>query len=1575
MAQVRKFQSGGKTFKINGKTYNTSNSEDMKRLEEMTSNSEYGGIAQQILANVNDAAYDNTLNVYRTSDGRVMMEGGLQNVADQYMSQGTQKATQRKDNAWNNTFKRKSGKDWINNLDSFLNAFSASSSVKTSDPKSSDKIKVEKVNGSWKYNDIDGGWDEASVDNNLMLKKWNILRDYVSAEDKSKYDVSSLDQDKLNAFIDMYKADPNLFKKYEPYFKANVTRPEDFSDFYSTFGWFGFEDDPVKAAEIQKQNEENIYKKRFADAGYDYEKWAPYIDIDDKGNVTARKDDQGRSVFAALGGNGNYWFNDNFTAYSPENSFLKGHFLIGDRVYKESDANKEGSDLYNYLRRSGGFYDLNNTGQYDASNNLINWMWGSNAYIRPETETNLAGDFYNSGVRIDNTNYRTGNTSIVGSDYKLTDGDQIIKYVNLNNPSNEYGLRNENYAIVDRFGNVRTHNGITLRDLNGSYFSNLLSGTLTPEQKEAQQILREKRISTDKDDALYYNRYAITGSPYFDLYVDPSSNGDVIMSPKGELTNTWLEGNKKGIRIPKEIAEILQKPEFINALQTDPDFAKKFRNTIQGLTGTDWQDLFKRNLNKTSEFPGIKEEDARKIIEFFYNNSANVSDYNAYARRNSNYIVNLPQFKNGGELKLQTGGAINAGSKQNESKLKIEEPVKSHTEQARLGIDKLSAAEKAELHAVGLDVIGAVAGLFGPVGDIVGSGLGLTASATQLGADISRAGRLTGKDAGRFFVNAGLDAVGLVPFLGDAARSAKTIRNIKKISNIASPLFIGLGLTAAAKSINKIAKGEPMTTDDWANLAAGFQSVVNAGSMGKRRFDMSKIASLNSKLPKTATKPEYKFTIKDTTIPLTERQVGDVLSKNKKEAQSYLEQLFVDKGVETKDIPTDLAKKFGFVEGKTRWSKISEPKQDEVISDRSTAGFFFRKGLNKYLESNKSTLGRAIASGNLEGNRTVASLSKEYGLGLPTYIDGWTRYRSPKVVNYGNLPQPQTTGVKFPYFNIRPTNMPWIKQGQVYERGLIPTGSGASRGNEFTFRRNPDVTISSDRAVNDVKPSRQRRKPLRIVAPETHQPAIIIDKNGKVVSMNRNEFNKSTTNDLGKLYIRFRKYQDALKKVNSEKSFRKIIENMANDVEFKITMKENPGLLRQEMLDAANRAGLFGKNRKDLVKGLVFKKGGVLKGQKGLWDLSKEFMSGIDLSKLGQKDYKIGEDGLLDTGLDIAGMARRSATPETKSAITSPTPVTTNYATDHAYGSGNETKATKQVGDYWSQRRATEQFGGRPTENSDFEWGYLAKEMAGIGNSLAARMDAKKFLDLSNQKADIYSKGQPSIWNGRGRMRFQTPTMNLVNKQIAANNTIAGMMNTADAQANIAGKLSLAETNSKLFNQGLGMVSQELTNQLNAYDTQRREDDKLTFETANNARQWAMNTGLMRNAGQTEYVTNMGAIRDKDFVKLQSDINRFGLIDAQKQSMIDKLNLQRNTPGLSENQIASIDAQIAQVKSPEYNNILRRQAMYGSVASAKKGTKLRSTTEQMLLDNNKIVAKAISKLSDNTMKLILKAMS
>jgi hypothetical protein len=36
--------------------------------------------------------------------------------------------------------------------------------------------------------------------------------------------------------------------------------------------------------------------------------------------------------------------------------------VIDGKVYKASDAGIEGSDLYNILRSSGGFYDLNKSG-------------------------------------------------------------------------------------------------------------------------------------------------------------------------------------------------------------------------------------------------------------------------------------------------------------------------------------------------------------------------------------------------------------------------------------------------------------------------------------------------------------------------------------------------------------------------------------------------------------------------------------------------------------------------------------------------------------------------------------------------------------------------------------------------------------------------------------------------------------------------------------------------------------------------------------------------------------------------------------------------------------------------------------------------------------------------------------------------------------------------------------------------------------------------------------------------------------------------------------------------------------
>ena len=1439
MAQVRKFQSGGKTFKINGKTYNTSNSEDMKRLEEMASNSEYGGIAQQILANVNDAAYDNTLNVYRTSDGRVMMEGGLQNVADQYMSQGTQKATQRKDNAWNNTFKRRSGKDWINNLDSFLNAFD--SKPTTSSSSTDGKIKISGVSGlggKWKYNNQ--GWDEADINNAAMLKELQLLEEYYNASEedrKNKYDVSGLDKRSLEAYINMRQNDPTLYSKYLESFKAD--RPVlDNDDFYSTYGWFGFTQDP----DAKKAADNKALKEYLATQG---------LDFDGAENVFYRDKDGNLMVTDAfltnvLGGdrNGHYWLNDNWANLKTDNgntnpySQMRDHIIWNGRIYKQDDT-----AVLAELQKSG-YIDANKA--YDAAKaeQIMRTQWNDNPTFAheaydPETRySEWAHGYKDKGLR-----YRTLESN-------LGKGRSLVEYYTNDDPTDDYGFRSTKYAIVGDDGKLIQDN------VDPSTIAKTENGQYVP----GTTYFMTERLGQDAGalSGAYINSTSVGGKPsntFF--YKNPDTGEFFIQDPD-------LKGKQKGkaVRIPKEIAEQIPE-EAWEYFRTNKDAKDRLFQTLKDFTNTGFgkkmrqyytfglESLREMNLRRDFRKAGLSKEQADQIVDLFnkwgrnkyYKEQTGKYDASSIARQQAFLAdpqtedIVQPAFKEGGKIEKHQYGKVLGQQGKTELKtinLKESDKKDANTNQS-IGLGskdskQWSSLDTAELLATVGDLSSLALSLV-PGAHLGAAGVGGAASTAQFVTDIKRDG-FQGKDALNYAVNLGFDALsGLTGAGGKTAKIMKNFPTMAKVLQkaIKAGAIVGVG-DAVYNTIDKIAKGETFTLSDVRRIANGVAGGITLGKTGLFNQTKGKRVKTDPSIikGKKAETPEIKLDTKkietaskaDQLIELQSQVTSGYRAKNKGT------KLTDDQILELYDIPTKKTTDF-------KWKVWKSSR--EVVPDLKS-------------KSTRSTLSETELD-DLAAKRN----------GFQNWFFG--------------------TGKKQRLFN------------------------GMFEGNNPLMRQEivmPENTTSGLISLN--------------------VPAVV-----RQIPGIRNS------------YIN-------LPNFGSRQQF-------PQEMEFTENVSTIP------------------------MKRLVFKEGGVLKGQKGLWDLSKEIVSGIDLSKLGQKDYKIGEDGLLDTGLNIAEMARRSATPETKSAITSPAPVITNYATDHAYGSGNETKATKQVGDYWAQRRATEQFGGRPTKDSNFEWGYLAKEMAGIGNSLAARMDAKKFLDLSNQKADIYSKGQPAIWNGRGRMRFQTPTMNLVNQQIAANNTIAGMMNTADAQANIAGKLSLAETNSKLFNQGLGMVSQEFANQLDAYDAQRREDDKLTFETANNARQWAMNTGMLRNAGQTEYVTNMGAIRDKDFVKLQSDINRFGMIDAQKQSMIDKLNLQRNTPGLSADQIASIDAQIAQIKSPEYNNILRRQAMYGSVASAKKGTKLRSSTEQMLLDNNKIVAKAISKLSDNTMKLILKAMS
>lgn len=860
MAQVRKFQSGGKTFKINGKTYNTSNSEDMKRLEEMTSNSEYGGIAQQILANVNDAAYDNTLNVYRTSDGRVMMEGGLQNVADQYMSQGTQKATQRKDNVINNTFKRRSGKEWINNLDSFLNAFNGKSSTSSSSSNTDGKIKISGVSGlggQWKYNDQ--GWDEADINNAAMLKEWQLLEDYyndsltLSKEDlDKKYDISGLDKRSLEAYMNMRKTTPDLYSRYIDSFKPDAAVLDN-DDFYSTYGWFGFTQNP----DAKKASDAKALKEYLATQGLDFEGAENVFYRDKDGNLMVTD----AFLTNVLGGdrNGHYWLNDNWANLKTDNgnanpySQMRNHIIWNGRIYKQDDA-----AVLAELQKSG-YIDANKA--YDAAKaeQIMRTQWSDNPTFAheaydPETRySEWAHNYKDKGLR-----YRTLESN-------LGEGRSLVEYYTNDDPTDDYGFRSTRYAIVGNDGKLIQDNvdpSTIAKTENGQYVPGITYFMTERLGKDAGALA-----------GTYISGTSVDGKPsntFF--YRNPTTGEFFIQDPD-------LKGNQKGkaVRIPKEIAAIVPE-EAWEYFRTNKDAKDRLFQMLKDFTNTGFgkkirqyytfglESLREMNLRRDFRKAGLSKEQADQIVDLFnkwgknkyYKEQTGKSETSAIARQQAflanpqtNDIVQ-PAFKEGGKIEKHQYGKVLGQQGKTELKtinLKESDRKDASTNQS-IGLGskdskQWSSLDTMELAGAAADLAALGITIVDPT-NIGGAIAGVAGSLTNFGVDIKRDG-FQGKDLGQLALNLVLDAGTLIPILGDGLQGKKAISAMKKAAPVLAKAIkagaiVGVG-DAVYNTIDKIAKGESFTISDVRRIINGISGGVMLSRTGllnqtKHRVDV-----------------------------------------------------------------------------------------------------------------------------------------------------------------------------------------------------------------------------------------------------------------------------------------------------------------------------------------------------------------------------------------------------------------------------------------------------------------------------------------------------------------------------------------------------------------------------------------------------------------------------------------------------------------------------------------------------------------------------------------------------------------
>lgn len=143
--------------------------------------------------------------------------------------------------------------------------------------------------------------------------------------------------------------------------------------------------------------------------------------------------------------------------------------------------------------------------------------------------------------------------------------------------------------------------------------------------------------------------------------------------------------------------------------------------------------------------------------------------------------------------------------------------------------ESLSAADKADLTALALDVAGLASTAALGVGNAVGAATGLGSTISTAIADYKRDNDWSWSDTGNLILNLGMDAATLIPGLGTMAKGAKVTKAIKAAAPILRKAFTVMGLGSSAAALGKVVSGEELTINDWRLLANGLNAVTGIG--------------------------------------------------------------------------------------------------------------------------------------------------------------------------------------------------------------------------------------------------------------------------------------------------------------------------------------------------------------------------------------------------------------------------------------------------------------------------------------------------------------------------------------------------------------------------------------------------------------------------------------------------------------------------------------------------------------------------------------------------------------------------
>ena len=213
-------------------------------------------------------------------------------------------------------------------------------------------------------------------------------------------------------------------------------------------------------------------------------------------------------------------------------------------------------------------------------------------------------------------------------------------------------------------------------------------------------------------------------------------------------------------------------------------------------------------------------EEAKALVKKYHTDKKYHHYYDEYInkntkKKNGGTINNLRALRNGGITKLETGNAIGTFSNKDWRQARAADP----------SIDERGWVKGVDAISVASDIISAIMSLSG-AGSIASGGVGAIGSIGGFVTDLANDGAQW-KDFRRFGTNLGLDALGMIPGVGAAAK-------FKKVAKVLPYVVASLGLwnfSDEAKEIIKKLEASNWNSDaidfwDWLPILGSLAAVV-----------------------------------------------------------------------------------------------------------------------------------------------------------------------------------------------------------------------------------------------------------------------------------------------------------------------------------------------------------------------------------------------------------------------------------------------------------------------------------------------------------------------------------------------------------------------------------------------------------------------------------------------------------------------------------------------------------------------------------------------------------------------------